>query len=431
MEKGQKKERIAVVDGIRTPFCKGGGKLNDMQPDDLGAYAVRELMARSNIPAEQVDELIFGNVIQPAESANIARIIAVKGGMPIKMPAFTVNRNCASGLEAVTTASNKLLMGDADIIIAGGSESMSGFPVLFKKKMKDFLQKLGKAKSWKEKLATLFTFRPSFLVPEIPEISDPICGCSMGQTAENLSRDFKISREEQDRFALASQERAMKATLSGKLAEEIVPVPLPPKSQTMQTQDDGPRSNTSLEGLAALKPAFDRLTGSVTAGNSSQVTDGAVALLLMKESKAKELGLKPLGYISDYAAAALDPSRMGLGPVYAIAKLLKKTGKTLPEIDLIEINEAFAAQVLAVMKAAESEEFSKRELGLNQPLGTIDHEKLNVNGGAIALGHPLGASGARLVLTLLKELRRRNKNVGIASLCVGGGQGEAVLLEVN
>lgn len=426
-----KKERIAVVDGIRTPFCKGGGKLNDMPPDDLGAYAVRELMARSKIPADQVDELIFGNVIQPADSANIARIIAVKGGMPIKMPAFTVNRNCASGLEAVTTASNKLLMGDADIIIAGGSESMSGFPILFKKKMKDFLQRLSKAKSWQDKLATLFSFRPSFLVPEIPEISDPICGCSMGQTAENLSRDFKISREEQDKFALASQERAMKATLSGKLAEEIIPIPLPPKSDKMQTQDDGPRSNTTLEGLLALRPAFDKLTGSVTAGNSSQVTDGAVALLLMKESKAKELGLTPLGYICDYAAAALDPSRMGLGPVYAISKLLKKTGKTLPEIDLIEINEAFAAQVLAVMKAAQSDEFCKKELGLDQPLGEIDPEKLNVNGGAIALGHPLGASGARLVLTLLKELRRRNKNVGIASLCVGGGQGEAVLLEVN
>lgn len=432
MEKQQgKKERIAVVDGIRTPFCKGGGKLNDMPPDDLGAYAVRELMARTNIPAEQVDELIFGNVIQPADSANIARIIAVKGGMPIKMPAFTVNRNCASGLEALTTASNKLLMGDADVIIAGGSESMSGFPILFKKKMKDFLQKLGKAKTWGEKFSTLLQFRPSFLVPEIPEISDPICGCSMGQTAENLSRDFKISREEQDRFALESQERAMKATLSGKLAEEIVPIPLPPKCQTMQLQDDGPRSNTSLEGLLALKPAFDKLTGSVTAGNSSQVTDGACALLLMKESKAKELGLTPLGYITDYAAAALDPSRMGLGPVYAISKLLQKTGKTLPEIDLIEINEAFAAQVLAVIKAAQSEDFCKRELGLDKPLGEIDHDKLNVNGGAIALGHPLGASGARLVLTLLKELHRRNKKVGIASLCVGGGQGEAVLLEAN
>lgn len=431
MEKQGKKERIAVVDGIRTPFCKGGGKLNDMPPDDLGAYAVRELMARTKIPAEQIDELIFGNVIQPADSANIARIIAVKGGLPIKMPAFTVNRNCASGLEAITTASNKLLMGDADVIVAGGSESMSGFPILFKKKMKDFLQKLSKAKSWKEKLATLFTFRPNYLVPEIPEISDPICGCSMGQTAENLSRDFKISREDQDRFALASQERAMKATLSGKFAEEIIPIPIPPKYQTMQTQDDGPRSNTTLEALLQLKPAFDKITGSVTAGNSSQVTDGAVAILLMKESKAKELGLTPLGYISDYAAAALDPSRMGLGPVYAIAKLLKKTGKTLGEVDLIEINEAFAAQVLAVMKAAQSEEFCKKELGLDKPLGKIDPEKLNVNGGAIALGHPLGASGARLVLTLLKELRRRNKNTGIASLCVGGGQGEAVLLEVN
>lgn len=426
-----KNERIAIVDGIRTPFCKGGGRLNDMPPDELGAYAVRELMARTGFDPNQVDELIFGNVLQPADSTNLARILAVKGGLPVKMPAYTVNRNCASGMEAITTASDKILMGNADVIVAGGTESMSGFPILFPKKMKDFLARLSKAKSWKQKLSAFLGFRPSFLKPEIPELADPICGCSMGQTAENLSRDFKITRAEQDAFSLMSQERAMKATLSGKLAEEIVPIPLPPKYNALQSQDDGPRANTTLEALSNLKPAFDKVTGSVTAGNSSQVTDGAAALLLMRESKAKELGLKPIGFVSAYAAAGLDPSRMGLGPFYAIAKLLAKTGKKLNEIDLIEINEAFASQVLAVIKACDSAEFCKKELGLDAPLGKIDPEKLNVNGGAIALGHPLGASGARLVLTLLKELKRRNKNVGIASLCVGGGQGEAVLLEVN
>lgn len=423
------KERIAVIDGIRTPFCKGSGVLKDMEPDDLGAYSVRELMARVQIPLDMVDELIFGNVLQPANATNIARIVAVKAGMPLKMPAFTVNRNCASGMEAITTGANKILLGDAEVIIAGGTESMSGFPILFNKKAKEFLTRLSKAKTWKQRLGTLASFRPSFLKPEIPEIADPLCGLSMGQTAEILSRDFRVTREEQDRFALKSQERAMKATVEGRLGEEIIPVPIPPKCQTMQTQDDGPRSGQTLEALAKLKPAFDSATGSVTAGNSSQVTDGAAALLLMKENRAKELGLQPLGYLRDFVSAGLDPSRMGLGPAYAIDKILKKTGMKLEDFDLIEINEAFAAQVLAVVKACSSPEFCKREFGRDAPIGTIDLEKLNVNGGAIALGHPLGASGARLILTLLRELRRTNKKTGLATLCVGGGQGEAVIVE--
>ena len=254
----------------------------------------------------------------------------------------------------------------------------------------------------------------------------------MGQTAENVSRDFKVSRDEQDKFSLMSfQERAYKATQAGILGEEIVPVPIPPSNQKMQSQDDGPRANQTLKALAELKPVFEKVTGTVTAGNASQVTDGAAAMLLMRESKAKELGLKPIGYLREYAAVGVDPSRMGMGPAYAITKLLDKTGLKLSDIDLIEINEAFAAQVLAVVKALASPEFARKELGRDTPLGEIDLEKLNVNGGAVALGHPLGASGTRLVLTLLKELKRRNKKTGIASLCVGGGQGQAVLLEVN
>ncbi len=425
------KERIAIIDGIRTPFCKSGGVLKDLEADDLGAYAVKELMARTGFPLDQVDELIFGNVLQPSNATNIARIVAVKGGMPISMPAYTVNRNCASGMEAVTTGANKILLDEAQVIIAGGTESMSGFPVLFRKKMKDFLLRLNKAKTWKQRLGILLGFRPSFLVPEVPELADPLCGLNMGQTAENLARDFKISREEQDRFSLMSQQRAYQAAQDGKLAEEIVPIPYPPGYQAFQLNDDGPRANQTFEALAALKPAFEKITGTVTAGNSSQVTDGAAALLLMKESKAKALGLKPIGYLVEYSYAALDPSRMGLGPFYAIAKLLDKTGRKLSDIDLIEINEAFAAQVLAVVKALASPEFTRKTLGKDQPVGEIDLNKLNVNGGAVALGHPLGASGARLILTLLKELKRRQKNVGVASLCVGGGQGQAVLLEVK
>lgn len=424
------KERIAIVSGIRTPFCKGGGVLKDIQADDLGAYAVKELFARAPFDPKMIDEVILGNVLQPAHATNIARVIAVKAGLPEKIPAYTVNRNCASAMEAVTSAANKILLGQADIIIAGGVESMSHFPILFPKTMREFLQNLSKAKTFMDKIKTLFTFRISFLKPQIPSISDPLCGLSMGQTAEILTREFKVTRKEQDEFSQQSHLRAIKATESGRFKEEIIPVPLPGQKK-LQEIDEGPRSNQSLEALEKLKPVFETLTGSVTAGNSSPVTDGAAALFLMSEKKAKELGIKPLGYLKDYAVAALDPSRMGLGPVYATSKLLEKTGVNLKDIDLIEINEAFAGQVLAVVKAFASDEFAKKELNRDKAIGVIDLQKLNVNGGAIALGHPLGASGARIILTLLLELKKQGKRLGLATLCVGGGQGQACLLEVE
>lgn len=425
-----KKSRVAIVEGVRTPFCKAGGVFKDIEADDLGGFIVAELLARTGNIGNEVDALVFGNVIQPTQLANIARIIGVKGGLPIRVPAMTVNRNCASGLEAITTAADKILMGHFSTAIVGGSESMTNFPISIKKKYRDFLQKLTKAKDWKQRLAALASFRPSFVVPEIPEIADPICGLSMGQTAEVLVRDFGVTRDEQDRFALASQQRASDAIASGRLADEIAPMPIPPAFQSYQTVDDGPRANQTYEALAKLKPSFDPFMGTVTAGNSSPLTDGAAALLLMSEEKAKQLGLTPIGYIRDHAESGLDPSRMGLGPAYAIAKLLKNNNMKLSDFDLIEINEAFAAQVLAVVKACASESFCKKELGLDAPLGTIDMDKLNVNGGAIALGHPLGASGARLVITILKELRRRKKNLGLVSLCIGGGQGQAAIVEV-
>lgn len=425
------KERIAIISGIRTPFCKAGGAFRDIEADDLGAYIVRELMARSGVPVDKVDELVFGNVIQPPNAANIARIVSVKAGIPVKVPAFTVNRNCASGLEAITTAADRIYRGIEEVIIAGGTESMSNFPVTVKKGYRDYLVRLSKAKGLWNKLKALFGFRPSYLMPDFPEIADPLCGLSMGQTAENLAREFHISRNEQDLYALKSQQRAEKAIADGRMADEIAPIPVPPGFNTMQSQDEGPRANQTIDALAKLPTSFDRVTGTVTAGNASPLTDGAAALLLMKESKAKELGLKPIGYIRDYAVAGLQPSRMGLGPAFAISKLLNKTGLKLSDIDLIEINEAFAAQVLACVKACASDDFARKELGRDKAVGNIEIEKLNVNGGAIALGHPLGASGARLVLTLLKELKRRNKKTGIASLCIGGGQGQAALLEVE
>jgi acetyl-CoA acyltransferase len=425
------KDRIAIVAGIRSPFCKGGGTMSDMSADDLGAYVVSQMLAQSGVKPEKIDELIFGNVLQPAQSSNIARIISVKAGIPVNVPAYTVNRNCASGLEAITSAADKIQLGHNEIVVAGGTESMSNFPVEVKKSFKDFLQKISKAKTFWQKLKTSFTLRPSDLVPDIPEIADPLCGLNMGQTAEILAREFKVTRQDQDTFALNSQKRAEKAIAEGRMSEEIVPTPIGPKYTTTQLNDEGPRAGQTIDALAKLKPAFDKLTGTVTAGNSSQITDGAAAVLLMKESKAKELGLQPIGYIRDYAAAGLQPNRMGLGPAFAISKVLQKTGLKISDIDLIEINEAFAAQVLAVLRACASDDFAKKELGRDKALGEIDLEKLNVNGGAIALGHPLGASGTRLVITLLKELKRRNKKTGIASLCIGGGQGQAIVLEVE
>lgn len=412
------KTRVAIVDGIRTPFCKANGVFKDIKAKDLGAYVVRELLARVPIKAEEIDEVVFGNVMQPSDDTNIARIIAVTGGLPVTCPAFTVNRNCASGLEAIVTGTDQIRLGKASIVLAGGVESMSFFQISFPAKMRDFLRRLQKSKTFLDKLKALFSFRLTMLKPELPEIKDPICGLSMGQTAEVIAREYKVTRQEQDAFALLSQQRAFQAIKEERFAKEIVPIPLPPCYDTFQRVDDGPRANQKREELAKLKPVFEKITGEVTAGNSSQVTDGAASVLLMSEEEVQKRGLKPLGYLVDSATVALEPRRMGLGPVYAISKLLTNNQLKLEEIDLFEINEAFAAQIVALEKA------------FSQTLGTLDREKLNVNGGAVALGHPVGASGTRLVLTLLHELKRRGKTRGVASLCVGGGQGQAVLLEV-
>lgn len=425
------KDRVAIVSGVRTPFCKAGGAMNDFAPDDLGAFIVSELLIRTGISGKDVDELIFGNVLQPPQSLNIARIIAVKAGLPFSVPAFTVNRNCASGLESIANASDKILLKEASMIIAGGVESMSNFPVLVNKNFKKFLVRFNKAKGWKQRLSALLTFRFGFIIPEQPDISDPLCGLNMGQTAEVLAREFGITRREQDQFALLSQHRATQAINEGYFIDEIAPIPLPPRYDTVQVSDDGPRENQTLEALSKLKPIFDPIMGTVTAGNASQVSDGAAAVLLMSESKAKAMGLQPLGYILDYAVAGLQPNRMGLGAAFALAKLLDQTKMQLSDFDLIEVNEAFAVQVLAVVKACASAEFSRKEFGRDRALGVIEMEKLNVNSGAIALGHPLGASGTRLVLTLLRELKRRGKNLGVATLCVGGGQGQSIAVEVN
>ena len=428
-------ERLVIVDGVRTPFCKMGTSLVRLGAEELGRIAVSGLLARTGLSPDLVDEVIFGCVAQPAEAANIARVIALRAGIPPHVPAFTVHRNCASGCEAVTQAYEKMAAGRGRIFVVGGVESMSRIPLLFTPAAAERFGSLARAKSLGQKLGALLTFRPKHFSPRIGlqlGLTDPFCGLNMGQTAEVLAAEFDISRELQDAFALESHQRAIAAV--DKHAAEICPVFVNGKSLgtgsvSPVAADNGPRANQSLEALARLKPVFDRQHGTVTAGNASQITDGAVALLVMAESKAAELGLTPLGALTGYAYAGCDPRRMGLGPVFAIAKAAEQFGLAPEMADVVEINEAFAAQVLAVLKCLKSGEFARTHLGRAHPVGKISKEQLNVNGGAIALGHPVGATGARLVLTALKELQRRQAARALVSVCVGGGQGAALWLE--
>jgi acetyl-CoA C-acetyltransferase/acetyl-CoA acyltransferase len=417
-----KNSRLVIVDGVRTPFCKAGTELASFGADELGRIAVNALLTRTGLDPELVDEVIFGCVAQPADATNVARVIALRSGIPESVPAMTVQRNCASGCEAVTLAQERLLAGRGSIFIVGGTESMSNIPFLFKQRTAEKFSRLSRAKGLGQRLQSMAAFRPSDFLPRIGlmlGLTDPVCGMNMGETAEVLAREFGISRDEQDAFALESHKRAVAA--QEKLTEEICPAFLPAKAKAA-VKDNGPRENQSTEALAKLKPVFDRRTGTVTAGNASQVTDGAVALLVMSEERAQRLGYHPLGVLTGYAYAGCDPSRMGLGPVNAMSEADARTGLSPVDADLIEINEAFAAQTLAVIKSAKSLPHSPGEISL---------EKLNVNGGAIALGHPVGATGARLVLSSLKELHRRKAKRALVTLCVGGGQGAALWLERN
>ena len=425
-------DRLVIIDGVRTPFSKMGTDLAPLGADELGRIAVNALMTRTGLDPAIIDEVIFGCVGQPADAANVARVIALRAGIPKSVPAITVHRNCASGCEAITQAQEKIIAGRGSIFVVGGTESMSNYPLLFKQGTAEKFNRLARAKTFGQRLKAFAAFRPRDFQPRIGlqlGLTDPVCGLNMGDTAEILAREFAITRQEQDEFALRSHQRAVAAR--PKLAEEICPVfpnSNPRSAKAAIVSDNGPRENQTMEALAKLKPVFDRKTGSVTAGNSSQITDGAVALLVMSEGRAAALGLKPLGALVGYAYAGCDPSRMGLGPVFAMAGAEARTGLKVADADLIEINEAFAAQAIAVVKASASDKFAAEFLKRGA-LGEISADKLNVNGGSIALGHPVGATGARLALTALKELQRRQAKRALITLCVGGGQGAALWLE--
>lgn len=423
---------IVIIEGVRTPYVKAGSSFKRLSAVDLGKLALRELLSRAGIRSDQVDEVIVGNIANPPEATNIARVIALEAGIPKHIPAYTVQRNCGSGLQSIADAFLHIKEGMSDVVVAGGVESMSSIPVLYPQTFADKLGDMVKAKTLPQKLGAVGKIRLKDFKPVIGlqvGLTDGYCGLNMGETAEVLAKEFSVSRSEQDEFALMSHQRAASATDEGRLKEEIVPVFLPPKYKTVVDQDNGIRKNQSMEALSKLRPVFDRRFGTVTAGNSSQITDGAAFVLVMSKEKAESMGLPTLGYIRSFGFIGLSPERMGLGPVFSTPLALRRAGLTMQDIQLIELNEAFAAQVIANEKCFESKAFANRELDLPDAVGAIDREILNVNGGAIALGHPVGASATRLVLTLLKEMRRRDLQLGLATLCIGGGQGGAMVVE--
>ena len=423
--------RLVIIDGVRTPFTKMGTDLARLGPEELGRIAVNALLTKTGLNPALIDEVIFGCVGQPADAANVARVIALRAGIPEHVPAFTVHRNCASGCEAVTQAYEKMLAGRGEVFVVGGTESMSQVPLLYTHQAAAKFAKLARAKSIGQRLGAMLSFRPADFKPRIGlqlGLTDPVCGLNMGETAEILAREYGVTRDKQDAFALESHARAIAAR--DKLDEEICPI-YPPSTRAVVSSDNGPRKEQTIAALTKLKPVFDRKNGTVTAGNSSQITDGAVALLVMSEMKAAELGMTPIGAMTGYAYAGCDPQRMGLGPVYAIAEAERRTGITLDHADVVEINEAFAAQVIACLACLKSDEFAQKHLKRDHHVGKIPKDVLNINGGAIALGHPVGATGARLILTSLKELNRRQGKRALISLCVGGGQGAAIWLERN
>ncbi len=422
---------VVVIGGVRTPFGKAEGVLRAFSAVELGVLAVRELMARSPVDADRLDAVIIGNVIQPSEATNIARVIALQAQLPKAVPAHTVHRNCASGMQAVTDAAEKIQAGRAEVILAGGVESMTYAPLLFHDQFRAAMARLQKARNAAARLRALAALVRAPWKPRVSlleGLTDPTVGMNMGQTAEVLAREFAVSRQEQDTFALQSHQRAHAAWEQGWFDDEVMRTFVPPTYDAVH-RDEGIRAGQSMEALARLKPVFERPLGTVTAGNSSQITDGAAMLLLTHREKAEAEGWSILGYVHDWAYAGCDPARMGLGPVHACHRLLTATGVGISDIARVEINEAFAAQVLAVLKAMDSRRYAGKCLISGRPMGAPTMERLNVHGGAIAVGHPVGATGARLVLTLLRQLERdTGGGLGLATLCIGGGQGGAVLL---
>ena len=420
---------VYIVDGSRTPQLKAKGKPGPFSAAQLALSCGRPLLARQPFEPSDLDEVILGCVMPGPDEANIGRVVALRLGCGNHVPAWTVQRNCASGMQALDSATKDIRLGRAELVLAGGVEAMSHAPVLLNEQMVAWLGSWMAAKNWSSRAKTLTQLRPQYLKPIIAllrGLTDPVVGLNMGQTAEVLAHRFGITRSEMDAFALRSHQRLATAQDNNYLTEIE---PLYDTRGNYYPHDDGLRRDSTLEQLARLRPVFDKPFGNVTAGNSAQVTDGAAMLLLASDKAVEKYDLAVLGQIRDSEWAGLSPAQMGLGPVHAVAPLLKRNKLKLQDVEFWELNEAFAAQVLACLKAWQDKDYCKTELGLSSALGELDQSRLNVDGGGVSLGHPVGASGARIVLHLLHVLQRHNARTGIATLCIGGGQGGAMLIE--
>lgn len=422
--------RVAIVDGCRTPFIKSGTDFSNMDVTDLASVAASELIARTAIDHDEIGLSIFGVVVPALHAPNLGREVVFRTSLPMRIPGVTVNLACASSTRAITFAAGAILSGETDVVLAGGAESLTNVPIQFSRKAARTFMEANRAKTLPQKVAAFGKLRPADLAPVAPAIAEYTTGLTMGQSAEKMAKENDISRRAQDEIALLSHQRAAAATEDGRLTVQIAPTFPPPGYDKAVTRDNGVRADTSMEALSKLKPVFDKSYGTLTAGNSSPLTDGGSAMLLMSEEKAKALGYTPLGYIRSYSFTALNPGDQLLqGPAYAAPSALDAAGVKLSDIDLVEMHEAFAAQILSNMKAFASKKFAERELGRSEPLGVVDFERFNVTGGSISIGHPFGATGVRVVTQLLYELRRRNQNLGLVTVCAAGGVGFAMVVE--
>ncbi len=430
MAKGNgKSRRVAIVAGLRTPFAKQGTAYRTLSALDLGKTVVAELLARTGVDPHQVQQVVYGQVVPSLAAPNIAREIVLLTGMPRDIEAFSVSRACATSYQSAVCVAQAIETGTIECGIAGGADSASDVPIGVSKKLASALIEANKARTLKDRLAAFGGLSPKDLLPVPPALKEYTTGLTMGESAEKMAKENAISREAQDEVAHKSHSRAARAWAEGRFAGEVMEVFVPPDYEAI-AEDNLVRKDSSLEGYARLKPAFDRKHGTITAGNSSPLTDGASALLMMSEEKAKALGLTPLGYVKSYAFAALDPAgQMLMGPSYATPKALDAAGVTLADVDLIDMHEAFAAQVLSNTQAFESKKFAEEKLGRSEPIGRVDWDKLNVNGGSIAIGHPFAATGARQITQTLRELKRRGGELALCTACAAGGLGAAMVLE--
>jgi len=424
------RRRVAIVDGLRTPFVKAGTAFKDLTTLDVAAACVTELMERASLERRQIDQIVFGAVVADIAGPNIAREVMMRCNFPASVDAFSVSRACATSTQAIVSGTQAILTGDADIVVAGGADTLSKPPILYDDKVIDALMTASAAKSLPDKIRAFSAIRPRDIAPRPPALADLASGLTMGDAAEKMARENGISREEQDRYAFESHQKAVDAWEKGVFEDEVMVMPVPPTYQETVVRDGIPRADSSLEKLASLKPAFDRKYGSVTAGNSSPLTDGAAAVVLMEEKTAERMGMVPKAFIRSWGFAGLDPSwQMLMGPSFASPIALDRAGLKLAEIDVIDMHEAFAAQVLSNLQAFASAEWAQRHLGRDAAIGEIPVEKLNLYGGSISLGHPFAATGARQALTMANELVRRDTGTALITQCAAGGLGAALILE--